>query len=52
MLGWPELRIAPNTNQYVPRVFGFKVHPSVAGGDMESARIGGARRGGCREGLL
>ncbi|CAM9771280.1 unnamed protein product, partial [Laminaria digitata] len=26
LLGWPELRTAPNTSKYVPRAYGFKVH--------------------------
>lgn len=32
LLGWPELRTAPNKNQYVPRIFGFKVHSGVSHG--------------------
>lgn len=26
LLEWPELKTEPNTQYYVPRVYGFKVH--------------------------
>lgn len=37
LLGWPELKTTPNTNHYVPRVFGFRVLPRVSGGEIEDA---------------
>lgn len=30
LLGWPELNTEPNAQQYVPRVYGFKVHTEAA----------------------
>lgn len=37
LLGWPELKTVPNTSQYVPRVFGFKVHAEESGTDAEDS---------------
>ncbi|CAM9315448.1 unnamed protein product [Scytosiphon promiscuus] len=50
LLGWPELKITPNTSLYVPRVFGFKVHPEEsrtdANGSLNSSTGGHKDRKG------
>ena len=44
LLGWPELKTPPNTNHYVPRVFGFRLHSinsnGASGGGVERTRDG------------
>lgn len=45
LLGWPELRTAPNTHHYVPRVYGFKIHAQARESGLENTRSNGAHRG-------
>lgn len=52
LLGWPELRIAPNTRKYVPRIFGFKVYAGTLDPGAEGVCDGSAHRDGHRAGLL
>lgn len=51
LLGWPELRMAPNKSQYVPRVFGFKVHSSALGAHVEESEDSTVHGDGIRERL-
>lgn len=52
LLGWPELKTSPNPSEYVPRVFGFKVHTGELGAGVEGTLKGAAGQVDPQEGLL